>query len=233
MSEADLPPRLKLANVPPGAPGHHFGLRRGDVLVAVDGQVFSGGANELNQIFQQNRAIPHALTFQRDTKGFTILSGTPALGRWTTSADEALPGFAPSDTDPTALRNWQILRDPRHRYDLIRTDRPLLALAAAPVWLLVMRLWLVCAGLAIVTGFAALLGPGLALAVYGGLSLWIWRNAPSLLRQDRRNRGFLPWMVIAEPTEASAHAKTVELDPRLSALFSAPAITAPQPVPAE
>lgn len=206
---------LVLSNV--DLQGARLGLRAGDRLVAVNGIAFNGSASRLRERFVTDRM--RALTFDRDGIRITVLSNTDRLGRWQT-AQGALDTSGLTRIDPRYLTNWEIYRGDDGVYDVLPTTRSLVALFAAPFWLLQMRLWHHVAAWGAMTIFASVAGLGVALAVQVLTGLFYWKFGLSILRQDRAERGLYLSMVLAAPSEPRVHAEVKLLDPAFSWIYA-------------
>ncbi len=197
--------------------GARLGLRVGDRLVAVNGIAFNGSSSKLRERFMADRT--RALTFDRDGIRITVLSSTDRLGRWQPE-NGALDTSGLVRIDPRYLRNWEIYRGDDGVYDALPTTRSLIALVAAPFWLLQMRLWHHVAAWGAMTIFACVAGLGVALAVQVLTGLFYWKFGLSILRQDRTERGLHLSMVLAAHSEPRVHAEVKLLDPALSWIYA-------------
>ena len=168
---------IRLSYVQRGAVGNDFGLRPGDCLIAVNGERFTGNKNSFRGKFARRKTSQLALTFLRNGLEVTILSGTYDLCRWQEVAVPEIDFADRKPLDPRSLENWEILRNRQGYYELHSLHKPLLALVAAPLWLMNVRLWSVMAGAQAITAFCFAISPWAALAVYLSISFWVWQNA--------------------------------------------------------
>lgn len=211
MSDA-IPTTLALAPGGLARAGWSLCLRPGDVLLAVDGRAFTGTAEDLALRFPMTLAEPPVvLTFLRGDVVFSVFAATPALGQWD---PVALPvGQTLPEPPAGPAQNWVVMRDGAGLFEVLDQTPPLLALIAAPLWLLQMRLWLTLATHAATLAVAGVVSPWLALPLYAALSLHLWRRGPRILLSERRIAGAIPVAFLAAATEAEAVATFLRLDP--------------------
>ena len=224
---------LRLRYLQPGAAGYIYALQPGDCLIAVNGIKFSGSKYELKTRFAESRTGTLVLTFLRNQRAFSVLTDTSDLGRWIETPFPEFDVSEQSAIDPKLVENWEIVRDRRGHYELFPLRKSLVALVAAPLWMLNMRLWSVLAATLSVTGITFLLGPWIAATVYVALSIWVWQNSISLVRFDRSTRGMTPWAVVAAQNEPKAHEACRVLDPSLEFVFGDTGIGVESPKPVE
>lgn len=201
------------------------GLQKGDLLVGINGQPFSGEYEDL--VARMRLPGPQALTFLRGGLAFTILTTTADLGVWEVVAR---PSALPALPSPADLRGWIILRRADGAHEALPDGPSLLALAAPALWLAQMRLWtwlgLLVASLALALpgGIAALVAVWLAFGVH------LWRRGALRVLSDRLAAGGAMLGQIAAPDESAAQSAWSALDP--AARFFFPADAGP-PISAE
>lgn len=203
-----------------GLEGRKLGLKGGEVLIAINGRSYRGDDDGLHRRFEARGTKPLALTFARGEEEFTVLAETSRLGRWEIIGAGPMPEEQPPRIDPDKLRNFEVLRSDKGVYDLYPAVPPRLALLAAPIWILQMRIWAQGATLGAALAAAAVVSPWLAALVWLAAGLWLRRAAAWFVRADRRARG-LNWEgVIAARTEAEAHAIHMARHPEDRNLFA-------------
>ncbi|MGP9805041.1 hypothetical protein [Paracoccus sp. NSM] len=203
---------LRLARCGARDAGAAYGLKRGDLLIGLDGAPWQGGADALSRrVAAAGR--PVALTFQRGTALVTVMVRRADLGPWEraplsqiTPADQPLP-------DPLGLVNWEIMRRADGTHELFSRSSSMLALIAPALWLAQMRLWTWLATLILALALALSGGPLLMLAVWFAAGLHLWRAAAGHLRAARLAEGYRPLGIIAARTEAEACRLWAELHP--------------------
>jgi len=235
MPEQDMPARtLRLHRCGARDSGNALGLRRGDVLVGLDGAAWRGSPDAFRARFSA-AGQPIALTFRRGDSHFTVLADRPDLGPWESVPADAAPAALPAGVE--RLCNWEILVHPDGSHDLVALRPSLLALLAPLLWLAQMRLWTLSATLA--AGMAVAL-PGGALLVAGvwiASGLHLWRTGDKHLRAARLAEGYRKVGVIAAMHEDEARVAWTALEPdarfrfdRKPARDTAPAETRPAAV---
>jgi hypothetical protein len=206
-------------------PGHLFGLRGGDVLLGVDGHLWSGTSRALARHFtRQRRAV--LLTFQRGEVVFSVLSERSDLGWWTMQPRPAALASLPEMTAPLGM--WEIVAQPSGAHDLFCLQRSWLALITPPLWLAQARLW---PGLALFAAAMALclpVGPVLAMLVWIAAGLHLWQAGPDHRRVALQVQGYSRRARIAAPSEAAAIATWTMLSPKARFRYA----PAPTPVAA-
>lgn len=203
-----------------GPEGRRLGLKGGEMLLAINGRPFRGDENVLEKRFREAEGKALALSFRREAEEFVVLGHTDKLGRWDTVAAPVTGDEMPPRIDPKGLRNFEVMRSEAGVYDIVPTVPPMMAMVAAPVWLLQMRLWAAGSTLVAALAAAVLVTPWLAGAVWLAAGLWVRRSGTTLLRVDRRGRGLVFDAVIAVRTEAEAHARHLERHPEDRNLFA-------------
>ena len=209
----------------PGATpkGRDLRLRDGDVLVAVNGQAFSGSEKDLSALFIEANGHALVLSFHRGSTLFNVLSTSSRLGAW--EPIDWSPDLSPSKLNPDVMTNREFFRGANGLYDVQPLAPGMLALIAPPVWLLQMRLWVPSAALIAAMMVAFAVSPLMAIAAYLAAGMHIWHSGPKYFRNDREARGFLAEIVIAAPSEKAAHAAYTRLNPDTRFVFS------PEPQP--
>lgn len=210
--------RLTLANRKVSDAGLALGLRPGDMLLAVNGRTFSEGVKSLNQRFAVARGRQLALTFQRGTAVFMVLSRTPALGSWV--EEEGEPQFDGERQDPEMLTNWDILVTEDGEYDLFPRKPSLMTIVCPPLWLLQARLWAPMAAITSAIVVAGLIWLPLGAIVWALTGFHIRHSGPAMVRADRLSRGMEHSAIVAAMTETQAHESYRKLQPDAQFIFA-------------
>ncbi|MGS4946813.1 hypothetical protein ACVDG3_15130 [Meridianimarinicoccus sp. RP-17] len=236
MNDAPNPPDqtpepLYLGVEAPASHGREIGLRAGDLVTAVNGIPVHGTEDNFRDRFGKDHARACALNVLRGERGFIVLAAHPDLGRLVpvTPTAAQLRDIARNVTGrlyPNRMVNWEVYRNRAGQYDLQPLTPSLLALVAAPLWLVQMRLWAALAMLVGVVVIAIPAGAIMAAIIYGLASIYVWRAGPAMFRADRRAAGLKPHAVIAAANERGAHRGFAELDPRARFVYEPPAQTA-------
>lgn len=222
MTDSPPPQTLWLAEVPARAAGRRLGLLAGDLLLAVDGLAFTGTAADLARQVALRGGKPVALTFQRGPDRLTVLADRADLGLWAAVTAPAMTEALPP-IDPDRLSNWEILRTPDGRFDVIRIGPSLSAMLMPPLWLLQMRLWVPAATFVTALCVALAVSPFAVPLVWVALCLHLRQAAPAYLRADRGARGLTFHSVLAARSEAEAVAMHRARFPDDRPLFAGPA----------
>lgn len=202
---------LRLARCGARDAGHAFGLRRDDLLVAVNGRPWTGTADALVALFSGAGGAPVLMTFQRSDAVFSVLVPRGDLGLWEAAPQPARLPEGPKSA--AGLVNWLILVGPDGLFEAVALRPPLLALVAPAVWLAQMRMWTWLATLGAALALAMVGSPLLALAVWLAAGVHLWRMGPDHLLSDRNAEGFNRVGVIAARSEAEASACWTALAP--------------------
>lgn len=225
MSETDERMMLQLFDPAATLLGRELRLQNGDILLGINGVPFYGDDFELRTRVGSSKD-PVALSFLRGSNSFVVLSSTARLGTW--QAIPAVEMVEMTRINPAVLVNWEIQRSPDGTYDIHSLSGTFLALIAAPVWLLQMRLWIPAAAFAAGMMVSFAVSPLMAAAVYMAAGLHIWSGGHKYVRKDRQSRGMKPHMVIAAASERAAHAIYKRIEPQSRFLFDSP-----EPAPSE
>lgn len=215
----DMTLRLRGGGI--GPEGRRLGLCAGDVLLAVNGVPFRGDAALLAKRIGERAGKPVVLTLQRGDVAFPVLVASAKLGAW-----DAVPALVqaeaaepPARIDPDGMRMFVVMRAEAGGYDLFPAEVPVLAMVAAPVWLLQMRVWIPGCTLVAALAAAAVVTPWLALAVWIAAGLWVRRAGLAFLRADRLGRGLAFNGMIAARSEGAAHELHRQMQPGDRCLF--------------
>ncbi|KGM87794.1 hypothetical protein rosmuc_02532 [Roseovarius mucosus DSM 17069] len=213
MSPADPSTRataLALTSVNPQ--GKSLGLRSGDILLRVDGQLVDGKTKDIQALFKNQPERARLMWIYRDGQVWPILGRSAILGRWRVTPKPegitALPEHRPADR----WQNFEVMIGPDESYDAQPRTPSTIALLP-PLYMIQMRLWtplILWAALMLVSiplGWIA----GAALQVL--ICVYFWRAAPMLVRADRTARGFRLWRVVAAKSERDLHRQMTTLAP--------------------
>jgi hypothetical protein len=200
--------------------GAALGLRKGDVLVGVDGVAWQGTVTALKARFAAADA-PLALTFRRGGAALTLLAQRADLGLW--QVVPADPGETPLPAHVDRLCNWDVMQHPCGLHDLVALRPSLLALMAPPVWLAQMRLWTLLTTLCAAAAIALPVGLPLVGFIWLAAGLHFWRAGEGHLRVARLAEGYRKVGVVAAASETEARAAWVALTPDARFRFDPPA----------
>lgn len=219
------PDALYLRIESPGPHGTPIGLRAGDILFAINGVQLHGTEGNFRDRFGKTDGRTCALNVLRGDSGFIVLATHSDLGKLVPMTPTAvqlrdIDRLRTGRLYPHHMINWEVYRNRDGQYDLQPLTPSLLALVAAPLWLVQMRLW---AALAMMVGVAVIAIPTgwiMTAIIYGLASIYVWRAGPALFRADRLAAGLKPHAVIAATNERGAHRGFAELEPRARFIYA-------------
>jgi hypothetical protein len=240
-SEAHLRSYLKLETRGLGLAARGKKLKPGDVLVAIDGEAFTGDAemlakrmgrqvtgNEDNPEVDaaEDGVSPHLLTFWRDSNFYHVIFETRLKAAFeATGAEETLAitqrwqahVMAPLDT----YKNFEVFRDVRKNAALHAIDNEEIATIAPALWMLNHRLFYPLMGVCIIYGITIVAHWLLFIISYFLVSVYTKRAQIDLLRSYKLFEDKFFWMVLAEPSESEARATCKRFIPDLKFQFEA------------
>jgi hypothetical protein len=186
-----------------------YGLRRGDLLVALNGRAIAGDPRAVLAGIKRGDAGPSLLRLRRGGDDWDLIADPRQLGRWRAGRTDRAPGQLPARR---GLRNWDVMVTPAGVYD-VQMQAPRLLAFLVPVYLMQMRLW----GPLAIWAAVLLIGlmPGLVWAgiVQVVMAVYIWRAGPMLVRADRQAQGLRLWRVMAAPQEGALHRQLAQMMP--------------------
>jgi hypothetical protein len=217
-------------------------LKPGDVLVAVDGEIFNGDSDMLAARLGRHKednednpevdgaevdVTPHLLSFWRDGNFLHIIFETRLKASFeTTGAEETLEitrslqelVFSPLES----YRNFEVFRDVRKNAAMHAIDLEEIASIAPVLWMLNHRLYYPMIAVAIVYGITLIAHWSIFLIAYGLVSVYTKRAQLDLLRSYKLFEDKFFWMVLAEPSESEARATCKRFIPDLRFQFDPP-----------
>ena len=219
-----LTPFLKLEARGLGLAARSKKLKPGDVLVAIDGEVFTGDAEMLATRMGRRAAdlddnpevdgteegvTAHLLTFSRDGNFFSVIFETRLKASFEPTGPEETVAilaavqklvFAPLDS----YQNFEVFRDVRKNAAMHSTDLEDIATYAPLLWMLNHRLFYPMVAVGIVYGITFVAHWSIFVISYVLVSIYTKRAQIDLLRSYKLFEDKFFWMVLAEPGEAEA-----------------------------
>ena len=202
-------------NIGPG--GRAAGIRKWDVLLAVDGEIFTEEPQLLYLKFQNRRDAPWLLTFKRKNEVFDVLVYLPFVADFV-KTDEDLTNQATElikkhrFMDLADYRNFEVYRDAVKNVDLVDTRPNPFVTLIAPIWMLHNRLYLLLfLSIAIycTTYFAHFYVFALTAILVG---LYTQRHQIDLKRAYCQMLEKKLWMVVASDDELKVVEKVIAID---------------------
>lgn len=226
-----MPQFLKLQKTGLGRQARAFRLKQGDVLVAVDGNMFSGDATQLRAVFagedqvdesseedeDNERVSSFLLTFWREGTFFNLMFDQPLVARYDfSSADESLKiadefqslHFAPKE----AYLNFEVFKDIYRNAGLHQLKEDPLASIAPLLWMLNHRLVYPMIGVILIYSITLLTHWFLFITVYILVCVYTKQAQFNLLRSYQLFEEKYFWMVLAATSEMDARAIARQFD---------------------
>ncbi len=223
-SDEPLRPFLKLEARGLGIAARAKKLKAGDVLVAIDGEIFAGDAEMLavrmGRQAEDNDDNPevdaiedgvtaHLLTFRREGYFFHVIFETRLKASFEATGPEEtidiLGAARKLDFEPLdSYQNFEVFRDIRKNAAMHSTDMEEIATYVPILWMLKHRLFYPMAAVAIVYGITFVTHWVIFLISYVLVSVYTKRAQIDLLRSYKLFEDKFFWMVLAEPGEAEA-----------------------------
>jgi hypothetical protein len=241
-TEAALKPFLKLETRGLGMAARAKKLKPGDVLVAIDGEAFTGDAEMLAMRMgrqasghednpevdaTEDGVTAHLLTFWRDGVFLHVIFETRLKASFeATGPEETLEilgkfrsvTYAPLET----YQNFEVFRDVRKNAAMHSTDMEEIATIAPVLWMLNHRLYYPMVAVGIVYGITFVAHWSIFVISYILVSIYTKRAQIDLLRSYKLFEDKFFWMVLAEPGEAEARDTCRRFIPDLRFQFDAP-----------
>ena len=202
-------------NIGPG--GRAAGIRKWDVLLAVDGEIFTEEPQLLYLKFQNRRDAPWLLTFKRKNEVFDVLVYLPFVADFV-KTDEDLTNQATElikkhrFMDLADYRNFEVYRDAVKNVDLVDTRPNPFVTLIAPIWMLHNRLYLLlflAIAIYCTTFFAHFYVFALTAFLVG---LYTQRHQIDLKRAYCQMLEKKLWMVVASDDELKVVEKVIAID---------------------
>jgi hypothetical protein len=209
--------------------GRSMRLKDGDILVAIDGQMFSGDVDALQRFFEDgDKAAEEAdidprwlVTFCRGGVFFHQIYTTPLRGSFDHCPPETALEIAAAFRSVTygpiaAYQNYEVFRELKAKVAAIHPTQPdPLATTLPPLWMLNHRLYFPMVGALVAYGVTLLTHWTILVIVHVLLALYTRRAQLNLLRSYQLYRDRLYWHILAETDEVRARANYRLLDPEV------------------
>ena len=206
-------------------------LKESDILVAVDGEVYTDGPKKLRDrfIMEAGDEAKWLLTFWRDGQLFDILINSPIQSEFGLATEQetewAMEQFSTHVYgDFSSYQNFEVYRDQKNVCDILSLEKDPLALILPSLWCLKYRLYPPLAALSaayLVTFFINIYLFALAYII---LSRFVYVSQDNILRSFTLFTGKSHYMTIAATNENDVSALVKKIDPQNKIRYEANAI---------
>ncbi len=195
-------------------------LQNDDVIVAVDGQPFTGDVDLLlDMIFECDPQTGIFLSVYREGSLFHVIARGPLGCAFEYAkpeiAEAASKKLAKTTIAPLAeYRIFEVLRDINRKCVIIDTQPSMMAMLASPVWLVHCRLWEVLLAVLLIYGVTLLVSWMLFVIVFILLALYFRQAQLTLQRSFNLMRQRQMWMIVAARSVQEAQEVCRQFDPK-------------------
>ena len=228
------PQFLKLQKYGLGRQARAFRLKRGDVLVAINGDIFTGDATMLRNVFggvgsadaddeadddaADDKVVRYLLTFWREGKFFNLVFNSALVARYDfTTLDESIEitkSFADVKfADKEQYINYEVFKDIYRNAGMHSVEPDPLATIAPFLWMLNHRLFYPMLGISLVYAITLLTHWSVFIAVYLLVCVYTRRAQLNLLRSYQLFEEKYFWLVFAATSEMEARELARRFDP--------------------
>ena len=209
-------------------------LRESDILVAVDGEIYTEGPQKLRDRFNMEAGDKPKwlLTFWRDGQLFDILLNSPIQSEFGLATEQetkwALEQFSThvfGEFD--SYQNFEVYRDRYSVCDILSLEKDPLALILPAIWCLKYRLYPPLAALSAAYLVTFFINIYLFAIAYIVLSRFVYVSQDNVLRSFTLFGGKSHYMTIASTNENDVSALVKKIDPKNKIRYEANAIKKP------
>lgn len=199
-------------------------MREGDILVAIDGELFLGDSEALKEVFKDHDPtepdIAWLITFWRDGVFFNVCFSGPLKAKFDfVSPEEALPileGYKHLKFGPIeSYQNYEVFKDVNRNAGLHATSEDPLAKYVPLFWMLNHRLYYPMLAITIIYAATFITHLLIFVVAYIMTCIYVKRAQLNLLRSYLLFENKFYWFVLAAQTEVEVMAKCRELDPKI------------------
>ena len=209
-------------------------LKESDILVAVDGEVFTDGPKKLRERFdiEAGDEPKWLLTFWRDGQLFDILINSPIQSEFGLATEQetewALEQFGTHVFgDFASYQNFEIYRDNHGICDILSLEKDPLAFILPSAWCLKFRLYPPLAALMAAYLVTFFINIYLFVITYIVLSRFVYVSQDNILRSFTLFAAKSHYMTIASTNENDVSAIVKKIDPKNKIRYEANAIKKP------
>lgn len=199
-------------------------MREGDILVAIDGDLFLGDNEALKEVFKDHDPtepdIAWLITFWRDGVFFNVCFSGPLKAKFDfVTPEEALPileGYKDLKFGPIeSYQNYEVFKDVNRNAGLHATSEDPLAKYVPLFWMLNHRLYYPMLAITIIYAATFITHLLIFVVAYIMTCIYVKRAQLNLLRSYLLFENKFYWFVLAAQTEVEVMAKCRELDPKI------------------
>ena len=206
-------------------------LKESDILVAVDGEVYTEGPKKLRDrfIMEAGDEAKWLLTFWRDGQLFDILINSPIQSEFGLATEQetewAMEQFSTHVYgDFSSYQNFEVYRDQKNVCDILSLEKDPLALILPSLWCLKYRLYPPLAALSAAYLVTFFINIYLFAVAYIILSRFVYVSQDNILRSFTLFTGKIHYMTIAATNENDVSALVKKIDPQNKIRYEANAI---------
>lgn len=223
-----VPQLLKLQKAGMGRLAVANRLREGDILVAIDGELFLGDTEALTSAFEDydptEPDIPWLLTFWRDDVFFNICFAKPLKAKYDLATPEealnVMEGFQKLTFGPIdRYQNYEVFKDLQRNAALHPTTEDPLATYIPLFWMLNNRIYYPMVAIFIVYAATFVAHPLLFVVGYVLTCVYVKRAQLNLLRSYHLFEDKFYWFVMAGKTESEVKTICRQIDPKIRFAF--------------
>ena len=222
---------LKIASNGLSIPDYVKKLKEADILVAIDGKLYTDGPAKLREMFlsKQGEEAKWLLTLWRDGQVFDILLTMPIESKFGLATEEET-GWAKEEFqkhvfgDFQSYQNYEIYKDGHDICDVLSLEKDPMAGFCPPLWLLKSRLFPPLGVVLVSYGITFFVNIYLFMVTYLVLSRFIHLNQENLLRSFTLFSGKKHYMTIAGTNEKDVSVIVKNIDPKNKIRFERNAI---------
>ena len=222
---------LKIATNGLSIPDYVKKLKEADILVAIDGKLYTDGPAKLREMFlsKQGEEAKWLLTLWRDGQVFDILLTMPIESKFGLATEEET-GWAKEEFqkhvfgDFQSYQNYEIYKDGHDICDVLSLEKDPMAGFCPPLWLLKYRLFPPLGVVLVSYGITFFINIYLFIITYLVLSRFVHLNQENLLRSFTLFSGKKHYMTIAGTNEKDISVIVKNIDPNNKIRFERNAI---------
>lgn len=209
---------LKISSVRMGEAARKRKIRPNDILLAIDGYIFSQDTKELKKKFEDKNQAPWLLTFKRGELVFDVLFDEPLKSEFEITTGEE------TEESTAALRKhryaawgdyktYEVYRDIYKKAEIVEVSTDPFAGYVPPIWMLQNKLYYPFASIMIIYGITFISSFLLCLIAVVLVGIYTHRAQISLKRSYCLFDEKFLWFVTATPDELTVVEKIMILDP--------------------